>query len=150
MTGMKIAKFALVKILLIVCVAAIFAAAVPNQALAYTLHVTNNYSHKLWVASLEWSDSAGDWRTHGWWGVDPHSVRHIDFDDSSAKKNVYLYSYTSEASFGGEGYPRSVSRIVINDRFNYLGPDACPAGKNRRKVYFANYEINDGHVEYTP
>lgn len=147
---MRTARLGLSKLLIALCMVTFFASILPTQALAYTLHVTNNYPHKLYVASLEWSDSAGDWRTHGWWAVEPQSVRHINFNDSTAKINVYLYSYTSEASFGGEGYPRSVARIVVNDRFDYLGPDAAPAGKNRRKVYFANYEISNGHVEYTP
>lgn len=140
----------LTKFLAALCLVAVFAAALPAQALAYTLHITNNYSQKLFVARLDWSDSAGDWRTKGWYGVDPHSTRHITINDSTEKKNVYLYANTSEATFGGEGYPKSVARYVISDAFDYLGPNGCPSGSNYRKVYFANYEIEGGHVDYTP
>ena len=147
---MKRMKSSLTKILVVLCMATVFAVTVPAQALAYTLHVTNNYSDNLFVARLDWSDSAGDWRTKGWYAVEPHSTKHITINDSTAKKNVYLYAKTSEASFGGDGYPKSVSRFVISDAFDYLGANGCPSGRNYRKVYFANYEIEDGHVNYTP
>lgn len=143
-------KIGLAKILVVLCLITFIASTVPAQALAFTVRATNQYPHKMWIAAVEWSDSAGNWKVHGWWGVDPRSSRNINFNDSTEKKYVYLYAYTSEASFGGEGYPKSISRIVNGNKFEYYDGQPCPDGKNRRRVYFAQYEIFEGEVEYRP
>lgn len=150
MKMMNMMKIGLFKMLVVLGMLTVLGGIDPARALAFTVSANNQYPHKMWIAAVEWNDSAGNWRCHGWWGVDPYSSREINFNDSTERKYVYLYAYTSEASFSGEGYPKSISRIVNGDKFEYYDGQVCPDGKNRRKVYFAQYEIVEGHVDYSP
>jgi len=67
-----------------------------------------------------------------------------------ARIKVYIYAFNSEAAFGGDGYPKSIARYLINDMFGYYDGDSCPAGRNRRQVYFPIWEVVNGYVDYSP
>ena len=61
-----------------------------------------------------------------------------------------MYVKTSEASWSGEGIPSSVVRKVISEAFKYYDGQVCPDGANRREVFFAKYELEDGFMYWAP
>ena len=140
----------LAKAVIMVCLFTIVVSVVPAQALAFNVYATNQYPHKMWLAFIEWDDSAATWRCHGWQNVEPYSSKSIAFNNSTEGRYVYIYAYTSEASFGGDGYASSIPRVVNGDKFSYYDGETCPNGKNRRQVYFVQYEIVEGRVDFTP
>lgn len=124
--------------------------AAPSQALAYKMDIQNPYSDKMDVAVIDFEDQAGTWRCHGWWVVNPFSTRRINVPSSTMKKNIYLFVKTSEASWSGEGIPSSVVRVVNSNAFSYYDGQTCPAGPNRREVFFVKYELEDGFLYWSP
>lgn len=124
--------------------------AFPVQALAYTMDIRNPYQDKMYVAAIDYEDAAGKWRCHGWWEVSPLSTRRIAVPSSTAKSNIYLYVMTSEATWSGEGIPSSVVRMVNGNAFSYYDGQTCPAGPNRREVFFEKYQLEDGFIYWSP
>ncbi len=133
-------------LLLVMVVVSVF----PSQALAYTMDIRNPYRDKMAVAVIDFEDQAGMWRCHGWYEVNPLSTRRINMPSSTTKNHIYLYVKTSEAAWGGEGIPSSVVRTVTSNAFKYYDEQACPAGPNRRHVFFAKYEMEDGFLYWSP
>ena len=122
----------------------------PSLALAYKMDIRNPYSDKMYVAMVEYDDVAGRWRCHGWWEVQPLSTRRISVDSSVSKKHIYLFVKTSEATWGGEGIPSSVTRTVNGNAFSYYDGQPCPAGPRMRTEFFAKYELEDGFLYWSP
>ena len=147
---MKFIKTGLVKVLFSLFLLTMVASIVPVQALAFKMNVNNTYPHNLYVALLDWNDSVGDWRCHGWFTVEPYSNRVLNIPSSTEGTNVYVYAHTSEASFGGDGYASAIPRMVVNEAFDYYNPNYTPRGKNPRSVLFVPYEIENGYVDFTP
>lgn len=147
---MKSIKNSLVKVLCSLFLLTIISSAFPIQALAYTMLVTNNYSQTLHVALFDWSNKEGEWHRHGWYNVDPHNSRELKMPGSTQKNKVYVYAYTSEATFGGDGYAGTIARVVSNSSFDCWNKDDVPPGRNPRTVVFAPYEIEEGWVTFEP
>lgn len=123
---------------------------IPQQAFAFPVYVHNPYSQSLSVATLSFEDNENAYYCHGWFNIPPYSTKTINIPDSTRSNAVWLYAYTSEATFGGEGYAGSVGRYVINSMFGYYN-NTCPDGPNRRLVYFTKWEKDsNGVVDYTP
>jgi uncharacterized membrane protein len=141
-------KFCKMAIFLGVLVAII--SIIPFQAFAFVIHINNPYPNVLSVAFVSYDDSAENWYCHGWHNVDPYSSKNVQIENSTGRGFVYLYSFTRDTSFGGEGYPSSVRRIIINQPFGYYDGEVCPDGSSRRQEYFGKWEIVDGYVDYTP
>ena len=123
---------------------------VPQPAEAVNVHFENPYSDTLWAAVVYYEDSAGKWITKGWYRVDPYETRNLNFSSSTKRDSVYIYAYTSEASWGGVG-ENAIKRTVIKEPFKYYDGESCPAGSNRRQVSFDRWYVeNDGVVYWSP
>ncbi|MDR3563454.1 MAG: DUF1036 domain-containing protein [Negativicutes bacterium] len=147
---MKFMKLGIFKVLPIVFVLAVLVFAVPTQAFAYTIVAVNDYADPMFIAMVSWNDDAENWRCHGWQVVQPFSSKNIDVPNADSHRYVYIYANTKGRTFSGDGYPHSISRTVNNGKFDYWDGEQCPPGNNMRKVYFAQYEIVGGRVDFEP
>lgn len=121
-----------------------------QPAFAYTLKAVNPYSENLYIALIDFDDNSGQWCCHGWREVKAESTRLINIPSSTAQNHIYIYAYTANASWDGEGYDSSVKRTVIKEKFSYLDGEKCPSGHNGRQEYFKKYELYDGYLEWQP
>jgi len=125
-------------------------AVAPRPADAMGINIENPYPHTLHATIVYFEDSSGKWVTRGWYNVKPNSTRKFDFSGSTKKDHVYIYAYTSEASWGDNGN-RTITRTVIKEAFKYYDGQSCPEGSNRRNVSLAQcYMENDGIVYWRP
>lgn len=123
---------------------------IPQPAEAVNIKVENPYGDTMWVAVVYYEDAANKWATRGWYQVNPHDSRNLNFSSSTRRDSVYIHAYTSEASWGGGG-EGAVKRTVIKEAFKYYDGETCPAGSNRRQVGFDRwYMENDGVVYFNP
>ncbi|MDD4599511.1 hypothetical protein SDC9_03951 [bioreactor metagenome] len=122
---------------------------IPQQAEAININLENPYSDTLWAAVIYYEDSASKWVTRGWYKVEPYNTRNLNFSSSTKRDSVYIYAYTSEASWGGEG-ENAVKRTVIKEPFKYYDGESCPAGSNRRQVSFDRWYTENGVVYWSP
>ena len=134
----------------VVLLVMIVMSAVPSPVLAYKMDIQNPYNDKMHLAVVDYDDVAGRWRCHGWWEVQPLSTRRIDVPSSVSKNHIYLFVKTSEATWGGEGIPSSVTRTVNGNKFSYYDGQPCPEGPRMRKEFFAKYELEDGFLYWSP
>jgi len=133
-----------------VIVLVVLAMGLSSSASAYSIDVQNPYPTKLFVAIVDYEDEAGTWRVQGWFTVEPLSTKRINRPSSTEKNSVYLYVYSSEASWSGAGIASSVVYTVIGNAFKYYQGQSCPAGPKRRQVHFAKYQLEDGFLYWTP
>lgn len=147
---MKTVKTAIGKIISRFFFLAVLTLMLPSFAQAYTLDIQNPYSSNMSVALIDFEDNAQKWRCHGWFTVPANTTKRISIPSATTKKNIYMYVKTSEASWSGEGIPSSVVRKVISGAFKYYDGQVCPDGANRREVFFAKYELEDGFMYWAP
>lgn len=147
---MKGLKTIIVQTVAGLCLSILVSITAPAQGLAYTLEAHNPYNEKLDIALVDYDDDYGGWRCHGWWTVQPESSRTINIPSSTAQNHLYIYAKTANAAWGGEGYPASIRRTVISEKFSYHDDEPFPRGSNGRKVYFMKEEIFDGHLDWQP
>ena len=122
----------------------------PQPAEAVNVRLENPHSLPLWAAIIYFEDSANKWVTRGWYKVEPHDSRNLNFSSSTKKNSVWIHAYSSEANWGGEG-ENAVKRTVIKEAFKYYDGQSCPAGSNRRQVSFDRWYVeNDGVVYWRP
>lgn len=138
------------KLLGVVLLVMVVMSVVPSLALAYKMDIRNPYNDKMYVAMVDYDDVAGRWRCHGWWSVEPLSTRRINIDSSVSKNHIYLFVHTSEAKWGGEGIPSSITRTVNGNKFSYYDGQSCPSGPRMRTEFFAKYELEDGFLYWSP
>lgn len=123
---------------------------VPQPAEAINIVFENPYPHTLWAAVVYYEDAAGTWATRGWYKVEPHASRNLNFSSSTKRDSVYIHAFTSEASWGGAG-ENAIRKTVIKEPFKYYDGESCPAGNNRRQVAFDRWYVeNDGVVYWRP
>ena len=123
----------------------------PQQAAAFSLDVDNSFSKTLYLAAVDYDENYQQWRVHGWWSVSPHSVRTIQFPNSTSKKYVYVFGFAGNTVFDGRGTPGALNYTIIEEKFEYYLPDGkCPDGKNRRTVTFMRLNIEDGYAYWQP
>lgn len=120
---------------------------VPQSAEAVNIRLENPYSQTMWTAIIYYEDAAAKWVTRGWYKVEPHSTRNLNFSNSTKRNSVYIHAYTSEASWGGEG-ENAVKRTVIKESFKYYDGQKCPPGNNRRQVSFDRWYVENNGVVY--
>lgn len=125
-------------------------AIIPQPAEAVDIQMTNPYSHTMWAAVVFFDDAVDKWATKGWFKIEPHSTRYLEFSSSTMRDFVYIHAHTSEASWGDSGED-SIRRTVIKEGFRYYDGEKCPAGSNRRQVKFDKWYVeNDGVVYWSP
>ena len=121
----------------------------PQKAEAININLENPYPHNMFAAIVYYEDAAGKWVTRGWYKVASYTTRELNFSSSTKRNSVYIYAFTSEASWGGSQEP--IKRTVIKESFKYYDGETCPPGNNRRKVQFDRwYAENDGVVYWRP
>ena len=123
---------------------------VPQPAEAINIVFENPYPLTLWAAIVYYEDAASSWATRGWYKVEPHASRNLNFSSSTKRDSVYIHAFTSEASWGGDG-ENAIRKTVIKEPFKYYEGESCPAGNNRRQVSFDRWYVeNDGVVYWRP
>ena len=131
--------------------AAIFVAVVmlyaqEGDGLAVKLRVQNDFKQKMYMVVVYFDDDAQKWQTRGWYRVEPQRERKLNF--KSSKTNFYIYAHLTSGSITwGKG---DISRTVVGDAFSYFDGEACPAGKNRRRVNFTKYTANNNVIKFRP
>ena len=128
------------KLLLAVIVAL---CAQPVCAFALELRVRNDFNNRMVFAVVHFDAQAQKWRTRGWWNVDPHSERTMNFPGS----DIYIHAQLSGTTmtWGDE-----ITRTVIGNAFSYFDGEVCPEGRNRREVKFTKYTAQNNVVEFAP
>ena len=114
---------------------------------ALELRLENTFDSKLDVAVVYFDSKQKEWRTRGWYTVNPHSTRTITF--KSSKPTAYFYSQLAGRKiWWGKG---DLYRFVRGPAFSYFDSETCPDGARRRKEKFTKYKANkNGIIHYKP
>jgi uncharacterized membrane protein len=121
-------------------------AASSGSAFALEVRVRNDFDTKMTVAIVYCEAKAQNWRTIGWYSVEPHSEKKLNFQ--ALKTDVYIYAQLAGLSMTwGNG---DITRTVTGNAFSYYDGEECPAGNNRRDVKFTKYTAKNGIVDFRP
>ena len=85
----------------------------------FPVTLRNKTGYKMFVALLYYDGNSKNWRSRGWWGVEPGKERSFKLSHVPGK-SIYYYVERGGNAFSPSGTEKGVNRNVTKDCFSYL------------------------------